>query len=140
MSQHTPKGNPNIFPYMCYQDAPAAIEWLTRAFGFEKQMVVPAPDGSISHAEMVFGPGVIMLGSMKDDAQEMKSPRKLHGVNQAIYVYVEEIDAHYDRAKAAGAEIVRELADTDYGSREYSARDLEGHIWSFGTYLPVTKS
>lgn len=140
MTRNTPGGMPNIFPFMCYQDAPAAIDWLANAFGFEKLMVVPAPDGSISHAELVFGPGVIMLGSMKDDALEMKSPRKLHGVNQGIYIYVEEIDAHYDRAKSAGAEIVRELADTDYGSREYTARDLEGHLWSFGTYLPDTKS
>jgi uncharacterized glyoxalase superfamily protein PhnB len=77
-----------------------------------------------------------MLGSMKDDNFGMKSPRDLGGVNQGLYVRVADTDALYTRAKAAGAEIVRELADTDYGSRDFMCRDLEGHLWSFGTYLP----
>jgi uncharacterized glyoxalase superfamily protein PhnB len=77
-----------------------------------------------------------MLGSARDDDLGMKSPRELPGVNQGVYVYVKDVDAHFARAKAAGAEIVRTLADTDHGSREYCARDLEGHLWSFGTYLP----
>lgn len=140
MSQNTREGKPNIFPFMCYQDAPAAVEWLGKAFGFETLEVVPGPDDTIIHAEMMFGSGIIMLGSMKNDGFGMKSPKDLSGVNQGIYVYVEEVEAHYNRAKSAGAEIVRELNDTNYGSREYMARDLEGHLWSFGTYLPVAKS
>lgn len=128
---------PNIFPAIRYQNAPAAIEWLVRAFGFEKQMVVDGPDDTIAHAQLTFGPGIIMLGSMRDDEFRMRCPRDLGGaVSGSIYVYVEDIDAHYRRAKAADAQIVRELADTDYGSREYAARDLEGHLWSFGTYRP----
>ncbi len=123
---------------MRYQNAPAAIEWLANAFGFEKQMVVPGPNGAIAHAQMRFGNGVIMLGTVKDDGLGMKSPRDLRGVNQGVYFYLEGVDAHYERAKAAGAQIVRELKDTDYGSREYTARDLEGHLWSFGTYRPDT--
>lgn len=138
MSQNTREGKPNIFPFMCYQDAPAAIDWLGTTFGFEKLMVVPGPDGTISHAEMMAGPGIIMLGSMKNDELGMRSPRDLHGVTQGIYVYVEDIDAHYDRTTSAGADIVRELNDTDYGSREYMARDPEGHLWGFGNYLPNT--
>ena len=136
MPKNAHDGMPNIFPFLRYQDAPAALEWLVSAFGFEKQMVVPGPDGTIAHAQMRLGPGVIMLGSAKDDALGMKRPRDLAGVNQGVYVYVETVDAHYERAKAAGSEIVLELKDTDYGSREYSARDLEGHLWSFGTYYP----
>jgi uncharacterized glyoxalase superfamily protein PhnB len=126
-----PEGSPNIFPALRYQDGPAAIEWLARAFGFEKQMVVPGPGGTIAHAQMRFGPGVIMLGSAKHGPDNPWDT-----VPQGIYVYVADADAHYARAKAAGAEIVMELRDTDYGSREYSVRDPEGHLWSFGTYRP----
>lgn len=127
---------PNIFPVIRYKDGPAAIDWLGKAFGIAKQLVVPDADGAIAHAELSLGPGTIMLGS------ERKKPDPKNPWDQTragIYVYVEEIDAHYARAKAADAEIVRELADTDYGAREYSARDLEGNLWSFGTYLPEAK-
>jgi uncharacterized glyoxalase superfamily protein PhnB len=136
MSQKAPYGRPNIFPGLRYEDAPAAIEWLSSAFGFEKQMVVPGPNGTIAHAQMKFGPGVIMLGSSKDDDLGVKTPRRLGGVSQAPYIYVADVDAHYQRAKASGAEIAIDLQDTSYGSREYSARDPEGHLWHFGTYLP----
>ena len=123
--------SPNIFPALRYKNGNAAVDWLGKAFGFEKQMVVPGPDGGVAHAQLTFGPGVIMLGSGK---HEPGNP--WDEVALGIYVYVEDVDAHYRRAKAAGAEIVRDLQDTDYGSREYSARDLDGHLWSFGTYHP----
>jgi uncharacterized glyoxalase superfamily protein PhnB len=123
--------SPNIFPALRYENGNAAIDWLGKAFGFEKQMVVPGPDGGVAHAQLSFGSGMIMLGSGK---HEPGNP--WDQVPQGIYVYVEDVDAHYRRAKAAGAEIVRDLQDTDYGSREYSARDLDGHLWSFGTYHP----
>lgn len=77
---------------------------------------------------------MVALGSSKDDELAMKTPRALGGVNQGIYVYVEDIDAHFERAKAAGAEVVRGLEETDYGSREYTVRDPEGNLWAFGTY------
>jgi uncharacterized glyoxalase superfamily protein PhnB len=137
MIQDTQTAVANIFPFMRYDDAPAAIEWLVRAFGFEKQMVVPGPDGTIAHAQLSLGPGLIMLGSSKDDELQMGSPRKLGAVNQGIYVYLDDVKGHYERATAAGAEIVRDLGDTEYGSREYVARDPEGHLWSFGTYNPL---
>lgn len=126
---------PNIFPYLRYRDAHAALEWLATAFGFEKTMEVAGPDGTIAHAELSFGSGVIMVGTASDEQSE-KSPRDLPATPGGVYVYVDDVDAHYERAKSAGAEIVRELEDTDYGSREYSARDLEGHHWAFGTYRP----
>ena len=125
-----------VFPSLRYQDAPAAIDWLCDAFGFEKQLVIPGPNGTISHAQLKFGHDYIMLGSSKDDSLGLKSPRELGGVTQSIYIYIPNVDAHHDRAKSAGAEIVIPLQNTDYGSREYSARDPEGHLWHFGTYLP----
>ncbi len=126
-----------IFPFLRYEDAPAAFEWLARAFGFEKQMLVPGPDGTIAHAQLRYGGSLIMIGSARDDVMHLKSPAEVGGATQGIYVHVDDVDAHHDRAKAAGAEIIMELEDTDYGSREYMARDLEGHLWSFGTYAPV---
>jgi len=122
---------PNIFPALRYKDGQAALDWLGKACGFEKHFVVPGPSGTIAHAQLTIGPGMIMVGS---GSQEPGNP--WDAVPQGVYVQVENVDAHYARAKAAGAEIVRELKDTDYGSREYSVRDPEGHLWSFGTYDP----
>ncbi len=122
---------PNIYPCLRYKDAPAAIAWLEKAFGFKKHAVHAAPDGSVAHAEMSHGAGMIMLGSKKDDFIATAGV----GV-QCIYLAITDVDAHCARAKAAGARILRDLNDTDYGSREYCALDIEGHFWSFGTYWP----
>ena len=128
---------PHIIPCVRYRDAPAAIAWLGEAFGFIETMVVPGPDGTIAHAQLAFGSGMIMLGSQRDDdGLPLRSPCDLGGMTQSIYVVVDDADAHHARAVAAGAEIVRELEDTPYGSREYAARDPEGHLWNFGTYRP----
>jgi len=132
MPRDTTDTRPNIFPALRYVNGRAAVEWLAKAFGFDKRMVDSADDGSVNHAEMGFGPGTIMLGP----SQQAESTNPWDNVKQGIYVYVENVDAHYARAKAAGATIVRELQDTPYGSREYSVLDFEGHLWSFGTYLP----
>lgn len=113
----------SVFPFFGYGDAAAAIEWLERAFGFEQGDVTTGANGSVSHAELWYGPGSVMLGSAGGSAG-----------GDGVYVVVEDINAHYERAKAAGAEIVRELHDTEYGSRNYMARDLEGRLWAFGTY------
>jgi uncharacterized glyoxalase superfamily protein PhnB len=131
----TPPNLPNLFPALLYNDAPAALDWLERVFGFERLMVAPGADGTIAHAEMSFGPGIVMVSTAKPE-RKWVSPRDLAGLHQTLYVRVDDVDAHYARAKAAGAEIAWELKDTDYGSREYSAHDLEGHFWSFGTYQP----
>ena len=125
-----------MFPFLRYQDAHVAIAWLGQAFGLEARAVYPGPDNTIAHAELGFGGSVLMLGSAKEDGLGLKTSHELGAVSQGIYMYVPDIDAHYARAKAAGAEIVYELRDTDYGSREYGARDLEGNLWSFGTYQP----
>jgi uncharacterized glyoxalase superfamily protein PhnB len=132
-----------IIPAMRYRDAPAAIEWLCAVFGFEKHLVVPGENGGIAHAQLVFGNGMIMLGSAREDdefGRWMQPPQELGGAgSQSIYVIVDNVDAHYARAKAAGAEIVSEVEDQSYGGRLYSCRDPEGHLWSFGSYDPWPK-
>jgi len=132
MTRNASEGKPNIFPALRYRNGSAAVEWLGRAFGFEKHMVVPGPEGNVAHAQMKLGSGMIMLGS----GQHGSPNDPWNEVRQGVYVQVDDLDAHYARARAAGAEIVRPLQDTDYGSREFSVRDLEGHLWSFGTYRP----
>ena len=128
-----------VIPAMRYRDANAAIDWLCKAFGFEKHLVVPGENGTVAHAQLSFGNGMIMLGSARDDefGRRVKPPRETGGIGtQSAYVIVEDADAHYARAKAAGAEIVMEVEDQDYGGRLYSCLDPEGHLWSFGTYDP----
>ena len=120
-----------FFPFLRYEDAPAAFEWLHRAFGFEKQMLVPGPRGTIAHAQLRYGASVLMIGTAEDDFMNMKSPKAAGGVTQGIYVHVDDIEAHHDRARAAGAEIIMALEDTEYGSREYAARDIEGQSVEF---------
>jgi uncharacterized glyoxalase superfamily protein PhnB len=128
-----------IIPCLRYRNAPAAIEWLCRNFGFEKHLVVPNPDGTIAHAQLAFGNGMIMLGSVLDTefGRLMKQPDEIGGAEtQTSYVIVADADAVYDQAKASGAEIVVDIKDEDYGGRGFSCRDLEGHLWNFGTYDP----
>jgi uncharacterized glyoxalase superfamily protein PhnB len=121
---------PTLYPSLRYRDAPAAIEFLKSAFGFGERVVYPNEDGTIAHAELAYGPSVLMLGSDKDDLFGRRAGQGW------LYVAVEDPDAHCARARAAGAQIVMDLHDTDYGSRDYTARDPEGNAWSFGTYRP----
>jgi uncharacterized glyoxalase superfamily protein PhnB len=128
-----------VIPCLRYRDAPAAIEWLCRAFGFEKHLVVPNQDGTIAHAQLSFGAGMVMLGSVVESefGRLMKQPDEIGGAEtQTAYVIVSDADVVYARAKAAGATIVMEIKDEDYGGRGFTCRDPEGHLWSFGTYDP----
>ena len=128
-----------IMPAMRYRDAVAAIEWLCSVFGFAKHAVYPGPDNTIGHAELTLGRGMIMLGSYKDDAygRGFKAPGEVGNVEtRGAYVIVPDADAVYARAKSAGGVIVREIQNTDYGSREFTVKDPEGHSWSVGTYDP----
>ena len=113
----------DIFPVIRYRDARAGIDFLVNAFGFEKHAVYE-DEGVVQHAELRYGDGIVMVGQ-----REQVDPA-------AVYIAVDDPNAHYERAKAAGATIERELTDQEYGSREYSAKDPEGHHWSFGTYRP----
>src|SRR4051794_17307098 len=130
---------PTIFPALRYRDAPAAIDWLGRAFGFERHAVFEG-DGVVHHAELRLGEGMIMLGSAQDPEHNEYSGHAPAPGSAATYVVIEDPDAHCARAREAGAEIVMDLHDTDYGSRDYTARDPEGNVWSFGTYNPFTTS
>jgi uncharacterized glyoxalase superfamily protein PhnB len=128
-----------ILPAMRYQDAKAAIDWLCTVFGFERHAVYEGNDGTIMHAELTLGGGMIMLGSARDDAygRGFKSPADLGGMEtRSAYIVVADADAVFARAQAAGATVVRPLQNMDYGSREFTIRDLEGHSWSVGTYNP----
>ena len=131
----------SVIPVLRYREASAAIEWLCEAFGFEKNLVVPNEDATIAHAQLSFGNGMIMLGSVPknetDFGRLMKQPDEIGGAEtQSAYVVVEDADAAYARAKAAGARIAIEIKDEDYGGRGFTCYDLEGHLWSFGTYDP----
>jgi uncharacterized glyoxalase superfamily protein PhnB len=139
MSNLAKNTTPSIVPCLRYRDAPAAIEWLCTAFGFEKNAVYPGDGGTIAHAQLTFGNGMIMLGSLNDSAwgRLIKQPDEIGGfVTQSPCVIVADADAIYDRAKAAGAEIVVDIKTEDYGGRGFACRDLEGHLWYFGTYDP----
>jgi uncharacterized glyoxalase superfamily protein PhnB len=130
-----------IMPSLRYRNAPAAIEWLCGAFGFEKQAIYSNEDGTIAHAQLTFGNGMIMLGSLleKETAwgELIKQPDEIGGVEtQSPYLIVADPDVLYARAKAAGARIIVEIKDEDYGGRGFSCCDLEGHLWNFGSYDP----
>jgi uncharacterized glyoxalase superfamily protein PhnB len=127
---------PRIYPVLRYRDAPAAIDWLEEAFGFERHEVHADEDGTIVHAELWYGDDDVVGLS----AERADSPFGEHAGRAWNYVVVDDPDAHHARAKAAGAEIVMELTDQDYGSRDYSARDPEGNLWSFGTYQFQSKA
>lgn len=130
-----------IIPALRYRNAPAAIDWLCQVLGFARRVVFPGPGETIGHAELTLGGGMVMLGSHKEDAygQGFKSPSDLGGFEtRSVYIVVSDADEVYARAKQAGGTIVRELQDTDYGSREFTVNDPEGHSWSVGTYDPWT--
>ena len=129
----------HIIPTMRYKDAPKAIDWLCKAFGFERHLVVPGENGTIGHAQLSFGNAMIMMGSENesDYGKWLSTPKDIKGLNtQAPYVIVEQIDEHYKKAVQEGAEIIVDIKDEDYGGRAYTCRDPEGHIWNFGSYNP----
>jgi len=129
----------SIIPTLRYADAPAAIEWLCQAFGFEKHLVVSGENGTIAHAQLTLGNAMIMLSSDRDNeyGKVVQTPKQLNGTNtQAPYIVIEAIDQHYQQAKAAGAEMIMDIEDQDYGGRLYTCRDPEGHVWNFGSYNP----
>ena len=120
-----------IAPYLLYEDAAAAIDFLTNAFGFEEVMRMDA-EGVVNHAELRLGDDSVMLGYPGPDYE---SPKKADHRSALVHVYVDDVDAHFERAKEAGAEIVMEPTDQEYGDRRYDALDLEGQFWSFSTPL-----
>jgi uncharacterized glyoxalase superfamily protein PhnB len=131
-----PSGFPRIVPHLIYDDVEGALAWLARAFGFRERAAgrATSADGRIEHAEMELGGGVVMLGppSVHGD-----SPRR--GVSAMVHVYVDDVDRHCERARAAGATIVLEPEDQPWGDRRYQARDPEGHQWHFAERIRRTR-
>jgi PhnB protein len=134
MPQNPPEGTPAVMPYLHYEDATAALEFLTGAFGFRERFRMDDESGRVTHAEVETGDkGVVMLGA---PGEGFKNPKNLGAkATASIYVYVDDVDAHYARAKEAGATILREPQDQFYGDRNYGVADPEGHEWYFGTHV-----
>jgi uncharacterized glyoxalase superfamily protein PhnB len=133
-SPHTnpPEGWPQISSALLYDDPAAALEWLEKAFGFRTRLRVEDGEGGIIHTELELGSGLVMLASPSHMGYG-RSPKSLDGANtQSLYVFVDDVDAHCERARAAGASIMTEPTTQHYGDRLYSCRDCEGHVWTFG--------
>lgn len=128
-------------PCLRYRNAATAIDWLCDAFGFQRHAVYRGEGDSIAHAQLTFpGGGMIMLGSVENESawgQLIKQPDEIGGYEtQSVYLVTSDADAIYAKATAAGAEIVLEIKDEDYGGRGFTCRDLEGRLWTIGTYDP----
>ena len=130
---------PNLAAAMRYRDVAGASDWLCAAFGFQKHFAATGETGAVTYAQLTFGDAMLMLAPVRDFAVDtyMKQPDEIGGAEtQSCYLMVGDADAHYAQAKAAGAEIILDIQDDDFGGRSYSCRDPEGHIWNFGTYDP----
>jgi uncharacterized glyoxalase superfamily protein PhnB len=125
-----------IFPILRYQDAREASRWLCAAFGFVEVFSVPESGPFVRHAQLRLDSNLIMLGTVRPE-ERLTSPEIAGVATQAFCVHVENLDDHYERAVQAGAAITHPPRETDFGEREYHARDLEGHQWTFSTYLPA---
>ena len=132
MAANPPDDTPRVTPYLLYEDLANTIDWLVKAFGLTERMRISTPEGKANHAEMVLADGVIMVGQPGGDFQ---NPKHSGHVSHQVYVYVDDADAHYAQAKAAGATILEEPTDTFYGDRRYGAEDCEGHHWYFATHI-----
>lgn len=129
----------NVIPAIRYRDAPAAIEWLCRAFGFAEHLIVPGGAGTIAHAQLTYQNGMLMLGSIREDEfGGLIAPiEKGRPATVGIHVVVADVDAHHAQAAAAGAQIITPPENQEYGGRLYACRDLEGNVWTFGSYDPM---
>ncbi len=120
--------NPSIVPYLSYKNGAAAIDFLIEAFGFRVNIRIDDDDGNVTHAELVFGNSVVLMGTAE-----------LPKGSPGMYLVVEDVDAHHQNAIAMGAAEVYPPEDTEWGTRRYRCKDPEGHEWSFGSYSPSTE-
>ena len=132
MPANPPEGMPRITPYLLYEDVDGALDWLTRAFGFRERMRIPGADGKSSHAEMEYEDGIVMMGC---PGPQYQNPKRVGQVTQNLYVYVDDVDKHFEKAKKEGATILEEPKDQFYGDRRYGAVDPEGHHWYFAQHV-----
>ncbi|MFQ5698382.1 MAG: VOC family protein [Myxococcota bacterium] len=135
MPSNPPTGVPQVHPRLAYRDPTAAVTWLSRVFGLREREGerVSTEDGQISLTEMELGAGLVMIGTA--GSHDLQSPSMLGGRTQMVMAYVDGVDAHYERARKAGARIVMELQDQPWGDRRYEALDLEGHRWYFAEHV-----
>jgi len=144
MTMHSQQSNSTISPCLRYRDAAAAIDWLSAALGFEKQAVYTNDAGLVMHAQLTLGGGMIMIGSAglgSEWGQLIAQPDQIDGrETQCPYLSVPDADAVYQRAKAAGARIILDIKDEDYGGRGFTCADPEGHLWTIGSYDPWRES
>ena len=132
MPSNPPANMPRITPYLYYEDVAGMLDWLARSFGFRERMRIPGPEGKIMHAEMQLADGVVMMGCPGPD---YRNPKHLGAVTHNLYVYVDDLDRHFESAKRAGAKILEPPADQFYGDRRYGAEDPEGHHWFFAVHV-----
>ena len=129
-----------VVPCLRYRDTPAAIDWLCEVFGFECQFAIPGTGDAVAHAQLTLGEGMIMLGSVNDEGEYgrlLAQPDEIGGrETQTVYLQVDDADRVCERARNAGAAILQEPADTEFGTRGFLCRDPEGHVWNVGTYNP----
>jgi uncharacterized glyoxalase superfamily protein PhnB len=133
--KNPPEGMPRITPYLFYNDVRTAIDWLEKTFGFEPKGEPIDMGNGMVHAEMGFMDGFLMMGSPNEEHGGGMSPSDLPGIHQSLYLYVDDVDAHFQQAKSAGATILTEPSDMFWGDRMYAVKDLEGHQWSFAQHV-----
>jgi uncharacterized glyoxalase superfamily protein PhnB len=131
MPENPPRGMSRITPYLLYEDATAAVDWLTRAFGFEEKVRFE-DEGAVTHAELWLEGGVVYLGR---PGGHYRCAKSLGQATQQVHVYVDDVDAHCERTKATGATVVAEPEDQPYGDRRYDAEDLEGVRWTCAQHI-----
>jgi uncharacterized glyoxalase superfamily protein PhnB len=129
-----PPGYSRVTPYLNYEDTGAMMTWLSKAFGMNERHVLRDTNGKVMHAEMLLDDAIIMMGT---PGESFRNPKHLGQRTQSLYVYVDDIDAHFVRAADAGAEIIEEPADQPYGDRRYGVLDPEGHAWYFAERRPA---
>ena len=132
MATEPPQGMDRINPYLYYEDVTAALAWLKSAFGLEERIRIREPDGAVTHAEMTYEGGVVMLGC---PGKEFSNPARTGSRHGALYIYVPDVDAHFEHARARGAKVIHEPETMFYGDRRYAVEDLEGHHWFFATHV-----
>ena len=135
MVPNPPHDMPRITPHLFYDDVAAAVDWLVNAFGFEIRLRMTDKDGAVVHGDLEVADSLVMVGLTSENVAR-ESPRSLGGkISQRLYVFVDDVDAHYERARRAGAKILSEPAEHFYGDRVYECMDPEGHRWKFAQHM-----
>lgn len=135
MVPNPPADMPRITPHLFYDDVAAAIDWLVKAFGFKVRLRMSDEDGAVVHGDLEFADSLVMVG-LASENEVRESPRSLGGkISQRLYIFVDDVDAHFERARDAGARIISEPTEHFYGDRDYECVDPEGHRWKFAQHV-----